>query len=140
MNEARLREVRPAPEACLAQEGMVLQTWPVDVCLTRVSPRCTVDWELAATQTRAEWILRSWRQELEGADEIVCFCVSSEVSATYGAAVVARDTLPDAKITVVDTKNLTDRVRTLLFQAGSIIIFKIIMGFIHIRRNKKYSK
>lgn len=43
----------------------------------------------------------------EGADQILCFCVSSEVSATYGAAVVARDTLPEAKITVVDTKNLT---------------------------------
>ncbi len=42
-----------------------------------------------------------------GADQIVCFCVSSEVSATYGAAVVARDLLPDAEITVVDTQSLT---------------------------------
>jgi DegV family protein with EDD domain len=43
----------------------------------------------------------------QGAEQIVCFCVSSEVSATYGAAVVARDTLPDADITVVDTRSLT---------------------------------
>ena len=43
----------------------------------------------------------------EGAEQIVCLCVSSEVSATYGAAVVARDTILDADITVVDTKSLT---------------------------------
>jgi DegV family protein with EDD domain len=43
----------------------------------------------------------------EGADQIICFCVSSEVSATYNAAVVARDTMPDAEITVVDTRSLT---------------------------------
>lgn len=42
-----------------------------------------------------------------GAEQIVCFCVSSQISATYGAAVVARDMLPDADITVVDTQNLS---------------------------------
>ncbi|MFN2186214.1 MAG: DegV family protein [Anaerolineae bacterium] len=41
-----------------------------------------------------------------GADQIVCFCVSSEVSATYGAAVVARDLFPDRDISVVDTRTL----------------------------------
>ena len=42
----------------------------------------------------------------EGADKIVCFCVSGEVSATYGAAVVARDMFPDREIAVVDSRTL----------------------------------
>jgi DegV family protein with EDD domain len=41
-----------------------------------------------------------------GAEQIVCFCVSSEVSATYAAAVVARDLFPDREISVVDTRTL----------------------------------
>jgi DegV family protein with EDD domain len=43
----------------------------------------------------------------QGAEQLVCFCVSGEVSATYGAAVVARDMFPDHAITVVDTRSLT---------------------------------
>jgi DegV family protein with EDD domain len=43
----------------------------------------------------------------QGAEQIVCFCVSAEVSATYGAAVVARDMFPERDITVVDTRSLT---------------------------------
>lgn len=42
-----------------------------------------------------------------GAKAIVCFCVSSEVSATYGAAVAARDLMPDRDITVVDSRSLS---------------------------------
>jgi DegV family protein with EDD domain len=41
-----------------------------------------------------------------GAEQIVCFCVSGEVSATYNAAVVACDEFPGRAITVVDTRNL----------------------------------
>jgi DegV family protein with EDD domain len=41
-----------------------------------------------------------------GAEQIVCFCVSGEVSATYGAAVVARDLYPERDISVVDTRTL----------------------------------
>jgi len=43
----------------------------------------------------------------EGADQVLCFTVSSEVSATYGAAVAARDLMPDKVITVVDTRSLS---------------------------------
>lgn len=42
-----------------------------------------------------------------GADGIVCLCVSSEVSATYNAAVVAGDLYPDRDIHVVDTRSLS---------------------------------
>jgi DegV family protein with EDD domain len=42
-----------------------------------------------------------------GAEKIVCFCVSAAVSATYGAAVVARDLFPDRDISVVDTRTLS---------------------------------
>ena len=42
----------------------------------------------------------------EGAEKIVCICVSGEVSATYGAAVVARDMFPDRDISVVDSRTL----------------------------------
>jgi DegV family protein with EDD domain len=43
----------------------------------------------------------------EGAEAVVCFCVSSKVSATYGAAVAACDLLPRRDITVVDTLSLS---------------------------------
>ncbi len=42
-----------------------------------------------------------------GAEQIVCFCVSGAVSATHGAAVVARDLFPERDISVVDTRTLT---------------------------------
>lgn len=42
-----------------------------------------------------------------GAETVLCFCVSSKVSATYGAAVAARQTMPERDIQVVDTLNLT---------------------------------
>lgn len=44
---------------------------------------------------------------IAGADAIVCFCVSGEISGTYNAAVVARDTMADRDITVVDTRTLS---------------------------------
>jgi DegV family protein with EDD domain len=42
-----------------------------------------------------------------GADALVCFCVSAEVSATYTAAVAARDMLPERDITVVDSQSIS---------------------------------
>jgi DegV family protein with EDD domain len=42
-----------------------------------------------------------------GADALVCFCVSAEVSATYAAAVAARDMLPGRDITVVDSRSIS---------------------------------
>ena len=42
-----------------------------------------------------------------GADQVICFTVSAEVSATYGAAIAAKDLLPDKNITVIDTRSLS---------------------------------
>jgi DegV family protein with EDD domain len=43
----------------------------------------------------------------EGADQVLCFTVSSALSATHAAAVNARDLLPERDITVVDTQSLS---------------------------------
>jgi DegV family protein with EDD domain len=42
-----------------------------------------------------------------GAEAVICYCVSSEVSATYAAAVAARDLAPDRDITVIDSRSLS---------------------------------
>jgi DegV family protein with EDD domain len=42
-----------------------------------------------------------------GYDDILCFTVSSEISATYAAALNAVDLFPDKNIIVIDTKNLS---------------------------------
>lgn len=42
-----------------------------------------------------------------GADQVLCFTVSAEVSGTYGAALAACDLLPEKDISVVDTRSLS---------------------------------
>lgn len=43
----------------------------------------------------------------EGADEVICFCVSSEVSATYAAAKTASQNFPEGKVHVIDSRSLS---------------------------------
>jgi DegV family protein with EDD domain len=42
-----------------------------------------------------------------GADQVICICVSSEISATYSAALNAVDMVPDKDITVLDSLSLS---------------------------------
>lgn len=42
-----------------------------------------------------------------GADQIICICCSSEVSATFRAAQMGMSEFPGVDITVVDSKNLS---------------------------------
>jgi DegV family protein with EDD domain len=42
-----------------------------------------------------------------GAESLICFCVSSEISATYQAAVSAGDMLANRDITVIDSRSLS---------------------------------
>ena len=42
-----------------------------------------------------------------GADAVICICVSSEISATYQAAVAARDLMPERDITVLDSRTVS---------------------------------
>jgi DegV family protein with EDD domain len=43
----------------------------------------------------------------DGAEAVICFCVSSEVSATYNAAVTGRDLCPERDVRVVDSRSLS---------------------------------
>jgi len=43
----------------------------------------------------------------QGAEQILCFTVSSKVSATWKAAIAARETFPEREITVIDTQTLS---------------------------------
>jgi DegV family protein with EDD domain len=50
---------------------------------------------------------QAFKQALDsGSDEILCFTVSSEVSATYSAALTAAGEYPNARIQVIDTRSL----------------------------------
>lgn len=52
--------------------------------------------------------IEAYQAVLEGGSEhIVCFCVSSEISATYQAAMLAADQVSGADITVVDSRTLS---------------------------------
>ena len=42
----------------------------------------------------------------QGAEAVLCFCISSNMSASYAAAVSGRDLLPERDITVVDSETL----------------------------------
>ena len=43
----------------------------------------------------------------QGAEQVICFCVSGEISATYAAAVAARDMVLEREIRVVDSRVLS---------------------------------
>ncbi len=51
--------------------------------------------------------IEAYRQAFEkGADSILCYTISSEMSAVYQSAVSAKDMFPDRDITVIDSRTL----------------------------------
>ncbi len=58
----------------------------------------------------------------EGADEIICFTVSAEVSATYGAARNACDLVAGKPITVVDSRSLSLGQGFIVLQAAEMAL------------------
>lgn len=56
----------------------------------------------------------------EGAKEVICFTVSEKISATYSAALTAKDVVPELKITVVDTKQLSIAQGFMVLEAAKL--------------------
>jgi DegV family protein with EDD domain len=81
----------------------------VDIDDTRLFARVDREGKLPTTAAPAPGkFVEAYQAALDGGAEMaLCFCVSSEVSATYTAAVTARDMFPERDITVVDTRNLS---------------------------------
>lgn len=65
--------------------------------------------------------VRTYQKALDaGADAILCICVSSEVSATYNAAVMAADMI-DADIHVLDSRELSLAQGFMALEAAEVI-------------------
>jgi DegV family protein with EDD domain len=57
----------------------------------------------------------------EGADSILCICVSSKVSATYNSAVTAADMFPNRDISVIDSQNLSMGLGFMVLAAAAAV-------------------
>jgi DegV family protein with EDD domain len=81
----------------------------VDIDDTSLFKRVDRGGELPTTSAPAPGdFLEAFREAFDqGADQVICFCVSSEVSGTYDAARTARDLLLERDIAVVDTRSIS---------------------------------
>jgi DegV family protein with EDD domain len=81
----------------------------VDITDTQLFARINQEGRLPTTSAPSPGQFAEAYQEAfdAGAESIICFCVSGEVSATLGAAVNAKDLLPGKDIEVIDTRSLT---------------------------------
>jgi DegV family protein with EDD domain len=65
---------------------------------------------------------RAYRQAAEtGADQVLCFTVSSQVSATYQSALTARELVPELTVEVVDTWSVSMGQGFLVLEAAEMI-------------------
>ncbi len=81
----------------------------IDIDDAQVFARVDREGQLPTTSAPAPGqFLEAYQTALrDGSDSILCFTVSGEVSATYAAAMNARNLLPDRDITVIDTRSLS---------------------------------
>lgn len=81
----------------------------VDITDKQVFERVDRDGKLPTTSAPSPGqFAQAYQDALDaGADSIICLTVSSEISATYAAALTARDSFPQQDITVIDTRNLS---------------------------------
>jgi DegV family protein with EDD domain len=81
----------------------------VDIEDTSLFERVDREGELPTTSAPAPGdFLEAFQDAFDqGADQVICFCVSSEVSGTYDAARTARDLLLERDITTVDTRSIS---------------------------------
>ena len=86
----------------------VLETG-VDINNTQLFERIDREGELPTTAAPSPGkFAAAYKSAFEDdADSVICFCVSGEVSATYGAAVAACDEFPNRDISVIDTRSLS---------------------------------
>jgi DegV family protein with EDD domain len=86
----------------------VLET-SVDIDDTELFARIDRDGVLPTTAAPSPGkFAQAYREAFDaGAESLICFCVSGEVSATYGAALTACDDFPGRDISVIDTRTLT---------------------------------
>lgn len=82
----------------------------VDINDEQVFKRIDMEGKLPTTAAPSPGsFVNAYKQAFEKNDieAAICFCVSSEISATYSAAKLAAQEFPDKRIEVVDTRNLT---------------------------------
>lgn len=81
----------------------------VEINDTQLFARIDREKKLPTTSAPAPGVFAKAFQDAfeQGAEALVCLCVSGAISATYDAAVIARDMMPEREIAVVDTNSLS---------------------------------
>lgn len=86
----------------------VLETW-VDINDTQLFKRIDKEGRLPTTAAPSPGkFAKAYQDAIDaGAEAVICFCVSGEVSATYDSARAAIELVAEADITVIDSRSLS---------------------------------